>query len=518
MILNRFGGNESHTPVLLRPYFLLGIALLYLCVSNTIWIFMDARPPFWDMAYHQTKAIQIYDAVRTSGISGILAIPHLTGFYPPLFHSVIALFYALFGKSSHAGLLANFPAIAILLYATYGLGKRLLPPLPAVASAVLASFFPFMIWLSRETLIDYWLAGLVTAAMVCLLRTGEFSKKFESIQFGAICGLGLLTKWTFPVFLVLPALWTARKNWKNAVLAAVTAAAVSSIWYVPQWQELRTFFKINSAGGAAEGDPSRLSLQSIIFYFRALEGYQLFLPLFLLFIAGAVWLTRRFSPAWIPIVLWLVGGWCGLLVFQNKDPRYTVPLLPAVALIIAFCFRNRQVWITALAVLLLFQHFLVSFGIRRLPERVVLLKGIEGPLSWDWNVYTQTYFQLLGPPAREDWKIEPVLAQIATRSGAPVRIGLVPSIPRFDAEAFEFYGALHKYPINVTRLWYYTEDAVTGQDYILLSEGDQGHAAFYSRDLSRINQFIFDRPGQFQLVDRFTLPTGQNIRLYRQKS
>jgi hypothetical protein len=161
---------------------------------------------------------------------------------------------------------------------------------------------------------------------------------------------------------------------------------------------------------------------------------------------------------------------------------------------------------------------MVSFGIRRLPERVVLLKGIEGPLSWDWNLYTQTYFQLLGPPAREDWKIENVLSQIASAQGPPVRLGIIPSIPRFDPEAFEYYAALNEYDIMVTRLWHFDEKALTGQDWILMSEKDQGYAAFYSGELNRIHRYILDRPQIFRMAERFTIPGGHTIRLYRLKS
>jgi 4-amino-4-deoxy-L-arabinose transferase-like glycosyltransferase len=512
--------------VLKNPQILLAFALLYLCVCNIVWIHSDSRPPFWDAAYHQAKAIQVSNALHTLGLSGLLAIPRSTGYYPPLFHCIVAFFYALFGKSSHTGILANLPAIAVLLYATYGLGKRLLPPHAAVAGAVLVSFFPFMLWLSRETLIDYWLTSMVALAMLCLLETEGFSKARESVIFGVVCGLGMLTKWTFPIYVAVPAIWAVGKSWKNASLAALTAAAISAFWYWPRWPVLAAFLKINSAGGAAEGDPSGLSPQALIFYVRALEGYQLFLPLFILFIAGFVGLLRRFLPAWIPIVLWLASGWCGLLLFQNKDPRYSMPLLPAVALISAYFFRNRQKWLPALAVFLLFQHYLVSFGIRQLPERVVLLKAIEGRLSWDWNLYSQTYFRMVGPPAREDWKIEPLLARMAKPGGPVVKIGLVFNIPRFDAEAFEFYGALHNYPIEVTRLWDFNEDAIANQSFILLCEGDQGNAAFYSnaemerqlKNLHQISQFILDRPERFQLTDRFVVPSGQSIRLYRPKA
>ncbi len=502
----------------MRPSILLGIALLYLVTTNVIWISKDARPPFFDMAYHQTKAIKVYEAVQNRGLAGLGEIPHLTGFYPPLFHSVIALFYAIFGTSSQAAALANLPAIAILLLATYGLGRRLLPSGAAAASAVLVSFYPLLLWLSRETLIDYWLTALVTLAMLCLFKTENFSRRSESALFGIVCGLGMLTKWTFPLFVALPAIWAARKNWKNASLAALTASSVSAIWYLPRGQSIVSFLAINKAGAAAEGDPARFSLQSLVFYVRALEGYQLFLPLFLLFIAGVVFLIRRFSPKWIPVVLWIAGGWCSLLLFHNKDPRYTVPLLPAVALVSAAVLQNRRLWSAALACLLLFQHYMVSFGIRHLPERVVLLKGIEGPLAWDWNLYTQTYFRLLGPPAREDWKIEHVLAQAATIEGPRVRLGIIPSIPRFDPEAFEFFAALRGYNLVVTRLWFFDEKALGGEDYILMSEGDQGYAAFYSQDLNRINQYILDRPYLFEMTDRFAIPGGQTIRLYRRIS
>ena len=41
-----------------------------------------------------------------------------------------------------------------------------------------------------------------------------------AVLFGIVCGLGMLTKWTFVFFLILPAVWSARKNIKNAAIAA----------------------------------------------------------------------------------------------------------------------------------------------------------------------------------------------------------------------------------------------------------------------------------------------------------
>ena len=92
-------------------------SFLYLVVANLIWIWQDTRPPFWDMAYHQTAALRILDAFTTGGVASITAVPELTGFYPPLYHSIVAAFYRVCGPSVDAAQLANIPAIALLFLA-----------------------------------------------------------------------------------------------------------------------------------------------------------------------------------------------------------------------------------------------------------------------------------------------------------------------------------------------------------------------------------------------------------------
>ncbi len=499
----------------IRHRFLLAAAFLYLAAANLIWIARDTRPPFWDMAYHQTAALRIYDAFSNFGVRAIAIIPLLTGFYPPLYYTIVAAFYAVFGKTIDAAQWANLPALALLIAATYGVGRTLLKPLPATAAAILAGFYPYLVWLSRETLVDYWLTSMVALAMWTLIRTNGFSDRRTSVAFGVVCGLGMLTKWTFPLFVALPALWLARKNVKNAGIAAAIAAVIAAYWYVPTEPTLQQLANINNAGAISEGDPSRFSMQAFVFYVRALEGYQLFLPLFAAFIAGAVLLARKFDRAWLPVVLWLGGGWLGLMFFQNKDPRYSAPLLPAVALISAQLFQRKEALTALLVPLLLFQHYMISFGVPQLPAAVVIAKGVEGPLSWHWNLYRQNYFDLWGPPAREDWQIQRVLDRVSGADRRPVRLGMIPDIPRFDWGAFGFYIALSKSPVVLNRILNLDESVITGNDYILMSEKDQGWAPDFSSNLQSINAYILSRPEYFHMVDSFPLPNGDMIRLYK---
>ena len=245
-----------------------------------------------------------------------------------------------------------------------------------------------------------------------------------------------------------------------------------------------------------------------------LEGYQIFLPLFAGFVAGAAMLAKRFDKAWIPIILWIAGGWACLLIFQNKDPRYSAPLLPAIALITARIVEDRRVLILPIMAIMVFQHHLVSFGVPQLPQAVVLARGVEGPLSWNWNLYTPQYFDLWGPPAKEDWRIEYVLQKIARNDGQPVRLSLVPDIPRFDWFAFRFHAALGRFPVAVDRLLEPNERTIAGADYILISPMDQG-PQYAAPGLATVGDYIASRPLQFQAVDSFTLPNGNVIALYK---
>ena len=148
-----------------------------------------------------------------------------------------------------------------------------------------------------------------------------------------------------------------------------------------------------------------------------------------------------------------------------------------------------------------------------MPQTVVLAKGVEGPLSWDWNVYTQQYLGLWGRPAREDWRIEYVLKKVSSPDGPPVRLGVVPEIPRFDSSAFQFYAALGNFPVSLSRP-FNPGDAVANSDYILISERDQG-PRYIAPDATAVNDYILSRPERFEVLERFPLPNGDIIRLYK---
>ena len=500
----------------MRHRILLAASLLYLCAADLVWIAIDTRPPFWDMANHANWSLGVLRDFQHNGVAALFTLPQDSGSYPPLYYLVTAIFYAVFGSTIDAAQLANLPAIVLLGLATYGIARHLMGPGAAVLAAMIANFIPLMLWLSRETMLEYWLTAMVALSMWAFLKTKEFSNPKWTLAFGLCCGLGMLTKWTFVIFVALPAIWAARKRPGNAVKGFAIAAVVASYWYIPQFYTMPQFWRQNAAAATFERDPSAIP-QSMLFYVRAFEGSVLFLPLFVLTAAGIVLVFlnwRNSFPKWTPLALSLIGSICGLMLLPSTDPRYAVGVLPAMAVFAAAPLEKRTSAQGVLAGFLVFQHVLVSFGIPQLPERVVLMRGPEGPLPFDWNIYTQTYFNLWGKPERQEWHIEDVLKRVSTGATGTVRLGLIPDLPRLDVQAYRFAIDLHNYPVTIDRQFGREEKSLLENDYLLTSVGRQTAFGSQAPRAEEINATIESHPELFRLVDSFSIPSGETVRLY----
>src|SRR5512136_301292 len=101
-----------------RDYLLLLILSGLLWILNLIWLSRDTRPPVWDMALHQTYALNFLPGAR---IPTTLPYWNWSGNYPPFVHIAIALTYLIFHPGPHIAVLANVPATFLLLWGVYEL-------------------------------------------------------------------------------------------------------------------------------------------------------------------------------------------------------------------------------------------------------------------------------------------------------------------------------------------------------------------------------------------------------------
>ena len=357
---------------------------------NIAWLSEDTRPPVWDMALHQTYALNYLSGC--SAPAGESLKPwERSGNYPPFVHLVIAAVFLIFHPGPHISVLANIPATLILLWAVYELAKDLASPLAARWACLLTALTPYMIWISRETVLDYWLSAWFAAALVLLRKNREFQSRSLSLLLGGAIALGLLTKWFFAGFIIIPLAYVffASRIWKwparaiNFADTLIVAGVVAGLWYLPNLPQLVRYFGQNASVGALEGEPPIVSFQSLIYYLRLLEGCQLFGILFVILCVACVFVwKKKLISDWKFLALSIAGGWLVMTLLRTKDPRFTLPLIGPLSVISGAWIGswsktvlNRAVQVLIIA-LLGFQACMSNFGMSWMPKQVVIMDAV----------------------------------------------------------------------------------------------------------------------------------------------
>jgi 4-amino-4-deoxy-L-arabinose transferase-like glycosyltransferase len=514
-----------------------GLAAVWLLAAvlwgvNFIWLKHDTRPPLWDMALHQTYALN-YIHAGTAPFGPGARSGDLSGNYPPFVHLVIAFFFSILHPGPHVAILANLPATFLLFWGIYALGTDLAGCRAGKWACVLVALTPYLTWLSRETILDYWLSAWVVASLALLHRTKGFEVRSTSILLGCAMALGMLTKWFYAGFLFFPLLYVVVKYgvWKhpyrkiNLADSLLIGGIGAGIWYLPNLSKLVRYFSENARIGVREGEPPIFSFQSLIYYLRLLEGYQLFAFLFaLLLVAGFfVWRKKLLNEAGFLMVA-VIGGWFVMTMLQTKDPRFTMPLLGLLAIVPGAWIQSwKPSGSTAIAKALLlallgFQAYAANFGVAWLPRGVVLARGYQGSVRWDWNLYLQDYFGVCGEPRIEDWKQAEILQKIRAHSANTKSfpaLALVPDLPYFNAANFQLYARLSgmrslvDHPQSADR----GMRSFEGFNYVITTNGDQG-MSWTTGVNSALNKIIADQHEIFLLLAQYPLPNGDHARLY----
>lgn len=343
---------------------MLAVIFLGVSLSTVIWTEADKTPPPWDPADHISAGYDYYQSLAQLRFGDFardfFSMPH---FYAPLVHILTALIFIIFGASCLAGIGANFISLAFLLGATYWTANRLYANRlsqreaagnrvdaqgkgvtifwPGVLAALLAVCYHFSAWLVHDAFLDYPLMAITVTSFALLIRADDFTNRRHAIAFGVAAGLGMLVKQTFPFFFVLPAVYVTirvlagrdRRAVVNLALAAVIAAVIAAGWYVPHMDDVLSIYRVNQVGAVNENEAPLYTIGSNLFYVHALLSTQVQVPFGALFLFGLIYSIVRRRKESVLLYLWILSGVVAFSFVANKDARYTVPILPAVALV-----------------------------------------------------------------------------------------------------------------------------------------------------------------------------------------
>ena len=334
---------------------------------------------------------------------------------------------------------------------------------------------------------------MTALALLALCRTDAFRRSGASIVFGAALGLALLTKWTVVFFLAGPLaaelLRAARQadRWRRlraAGAALLFTAAISAPWYTAHlWNLARDSSKFSYGVGVREGDPPVFSPKSLFFYAASLPEAVL-APWAILFAAGLALAARdRFRRNRL-LLLSLASGWAILTLVRNKDGRYLMPMLPAIAAVSASALDSLRVQLRVKA------------------AAAALLAAISLGIAWRRD-----------PPVREDWPIREAIEFLKTRSVPKPRLRVVPDWPYFERHAFEYYAAAARFPLDVG-MWFRFP---TFTDFVLTKSGDQGDRPEPKEIMRTIDDPRSDFPLLFRPAWEHPLPGGGLARVYERR-
>jgi 4-amino-4-deoxy-L-arabinose transferase-like glycosyltransferase len=492
---------------------LLGGLVCAITGLDILWRLEDKRSPDWDQARHLGDSL-VY--LHAFSLAHPLRFIETYVYYPPFVYWTTDAFYAVFGNEAMwVAVLSNAVFIAVLTFATYGIGTTLWSRPVGLLSAVFVVTTPMMVTAFKQYMLDAPLTAVTALALYFLLRCRGFSSTRYSLVFGATCGCGVLVKWTFPFALALPVVVLlgaaiarsvrdrAPGRLLNLAGAAALAVVIAGPWYLHNLTAIRHDLSYNNGpAGAIRGSPPVASVASLAWYFWDLVSSQLYLVPFLCFLVGAIFLLldddfaeRNFLPALV-----IAGTYIGYTLLRNKDARFSDPMLPAVAIIATSWLsrvpaKARSRLAGAIVAYGAAAFLAISFGTGLLPKSVTVdlgssaLAGNIPQLDGGRITLFAQHGYIVGPPSGEDWHQEDLFRAMAT----------VPSAER----TFVFEGG--------DSIWFNT----WGTRYYALR-----YDATWIADL-RTAHFLIVRgaptsaiPDGFARIRSFTLPGGEPLFLY----
>jgi len=243
---------------------------------------------------------------------------------------------------------------AFLVFFYLTLAREFSPQMALAASAILATSAGWLAY-SFAALTDLPMSAALGAAMLIVLY--EKRSGLREVLAGALLGVSVLGKGFVPVVLFIPVLLLARgKRFTQLVTTLAGALIVATPWFVLCW--LRN--------GSAFWDDFFWRQHVARFFTPSLEHVQPFWYYAPVLLAGLFPWTPLFAllarrRLYADVRLRLLAGWVlfGLVFFsgaRNKLPGYLLPLLPAVAILLAAAWDAAPIkawWLAACALLLI---------------------------------------------------------------------------------------------------------------------------------------------------------------------
>jgi 4-amino-4-deoxy-L-arabinose transferase-like glycosyltransferase len=307
-------------------------AISFFVASTALWVHLDRLPPTWDDAFYLTNSLAMFDSLVDGGIPGyVRKFLSAWGDKPPLIAVLPTPAYLILGRHTQFAYGVNLCFMLVLLVSLFRLGSNYAGPRVGLIAVFVAGTMPMLYGLSRWYLVEFAMAALVAAAVCCLAQS-------KILWFSIVCGLGLLLKISFPLYVVTPFIyWTVTaRPWRvglRTCLPLALAVLLPLPWYATHY---RRAFQIAIEAGVPSL-PYYGFISAGTYFWRLIDEGPGFYYSTLLTLSIVTVALNRITPDRKGLVIAVVqlAPFAFFVFGPYQEPRYTAPLLPAFALLLA---------------------------------------------------------------------------------------------------------------------------------------------------------------------------------------
>ena len=554
--------SSAAEPRIGSHHFFLMIIIVWIFGGNLIWMLLDIRPPSYDQGLHLFRTFNYWEAMSSGSADWWQDVLNVEPFYPPFYHLSLIPLAWIFGFSLDIGVIGNSFYMVIMALSVYGIGKILYTRNAGLIAAFLVSCYPLIVSMSREYIISVMLTAMTTLAYYLFLKSENFENKKYSLLFSFVFAAGLMVKWTFFIYIlpaVLAGLWGEKIDLRDRVIQfTYYFGMIAALLIIPffiliigeqRWIALTLeFFLIlalvkNFSKAALSTQKAinliSLSCISVLICFPwyahnliniligmskfAFPGYalkfditsgipiwgyyivamitQMGWPLLVIFVTTFLFYIFKKDRFNWTLFCWVVFPLIVFTFVDNKGARYTMPALPAMALVTA----------------------VVLTQVKNIPLRKILY-SITGAVALTTIIYTgfiaaPAFLPYLGKgnlPITQSWPINLILNDIIEEAkpdkGEYLTVRTLANYAYFQRGAFRDFAAFRELPIVMKGV---KRNVGEMTDFFITRSGDFSRQS--ANAINAINLLTKDPAltKTFKLFRSYPLPDGNKGLLYK---
>ncbi|OGW75959.1 MAG: hypothetical protein A2Z72_04660 [Omnitrophica bacterium RBG_13_46_9] len=297
-------------------------------------------------------------------------------YHPPLWFMFLGSLFFLFGFRLWVIYLAQFLLGATTIGLTYLVGKRLFSSTAGLLSAFILSTLPSFLIITRQGFLETMICPLVLIGVILVDYILKYPLgRFYYILLGLVCGIGMLIKSTFILYIVIfflvIVIFADKKEislfslLKIFFLALILIILIALPWYAYACQSFLAYSNMGIAKGRSQ---YLFDTKNFFVIFAVLKNVQLGSVLFVLFVIAAIRSCVKPKLYSSYLIFFLICGYL-LKVFLPFAViiRHFSPFLPLVIILICCSIVDLYKFKRWVAVSLVIFSFIRGYGWMVLP-------------------------------------------------------------------------------------------------------------------------------------------------------